>query len=159
MKLLGKNVPGKSKTPLSSILMYAGGLLIFLIAVASLVNNIMLFNKTVAQYVDQGYPSAEVLKQLIPAQLLPGIFEAVAVYAGIAFILVAVGFLNRNIFYSLRKTEEMNNHSATEEIVAANAEEPLELPELEEAPQKFEESEEVSQNFQESEEVLTAQKD
>ncbi|NLI91461.1 MAG: hypothetical protein GX434_04430 [Peptococcaceae bacterium] len=59
--------------------------------------NVILFNKTVAQYVDQGYPAQEVLKQLIPLQLLPGIFEAVALYTGIALVLIAAGFINQRL--------------------------------------------------------------
>jgi hypothetical protein len=71
MKFMSNNGQTKNKPPISSMLMYAAGIVIFLIAVTTLVMNVILFNKTVAQYVGQGYPSAEVLKQLIPVQLLP----------------------------------------------------------------------------------------
>jgi len=75
--------------------MYVAASLIGLIAIGLLVENIVIFNATVAQYVAQGYPSSQVLQQLIPSQLLPGVFESIAVYGGIAFILFGVGMTNQ----------------------------------------------------------------
>ncbi|HVJ48628.1 hypothetical protein [Desulfitobacterium sp.] len=94
MKLKRKE---SSKHPISSIVLYIVAILVTLIAIAFLVNNVLLFKNSVAQYVAQGYPSAEVVKQLIPNQLLPGIFEPIAVYGGIAFILFATGIINQKV--------------------------------------------------------------
>ncbi|MHB8125228.1 MAG: hypothetical protein ACYDEJ_06200 [Desulfitobacteriaceae bacterium] len=90
-------IQGNPKLPLSSIVLYTVTTVIFLIAIASLVNNIILFKDNVAHYVEQGYPSADVVKQLIPSQLLPGIFEPIAVYSGIAVILFSAGLINQKI--------------------------------------------------------------
>jgi hypothetical protein len=88
---------GKSRLPRSSIVFFTVATGIFLIAIAALVNNIILFKDNVARYIEQGYPSAEVVKQLIPNQLLPGIFEPLAVYCGIAVILFSAGLINNKI--------------------------------------------------------------
>ncbi|AHF07017.1 hypothetical protein [Desulfitobacterium metallireducens] len=93
---------GNFKQPISSIVLYTAGTVVALIAIAFLVNNILLFKNVVAQYVDQGYPSSEVLSQLIPNQLLPGVFEPVAVYGGIAFLLIGVGIINRKVSEGLK---------------------------------------------------------
>lgn len=93
---------GRSKQPISSIVLYIFATLTTLVAIAFLVNNVMLFKTNVAQYVAQGYPSAEVVQQLLPAQLLPGIFESIAVYGGIAFILFGVGIINQKVTKCLK---------------------------------------------------------
>lgn len=97
MKLKEKNMPKKSRISASSIVLYSAFSVVALIAVAILINNIILYNNTVAHYVDQGYPAADVVKQLLPSQLLPGIFEPVAVYGGIAFILLGAGMINQKV--------------------------------------------------------------
>jgi hypothetical protein len=97
MKPEEKKVCKKSKKPVSSIVLYVVASVVALIAVASLANNILLFKSTVGQYVAQGYPSTEVIKQLVPIQLLPGVFESLALYAGIAFALFAAGMINEKI--------------------------------------------------------------
>lgn len=118
MKLKEKNVPEKSKIPASSIVLFSAVLVVALIAVAALINNIILYNDTVTHYIAQGYPAAEVMKQLIPSQLLPGIFEPIAVYGGIAFVLLGAGIINRKVskcLILLTKVEVCNE--ATEESV------------------------------------------
>ena len=87
----------KDKRPAGTTVMYIAAVFAALIAVALLINNIIFFNNIVSQYVEQGYDSADVLRQLIPTQLLPGIFEPVAVYGGIALILYGIGMINRKI--------------------------------------------------------------
>jgi len=121
MKLFSNNGAKKSKPPFSSLLMYAGGVVIFLIAIASLVMNVLLFQKTVAQYVDQGYPSDAVLKELVPVQLIPGLFESIALYAGIAFILVAVGFLNHKISKYILVPAEAIEAAESEDNIDTNS--------------------------------------
>jgi hypothetical protein len=87
----------RSKQPISSIVLYIVAILITLIIIVFLVNNIILFKDNVAQYVAQGYPYDEVVKHLIPNQLLPGILEPIAVYGGIAFLLFGTGIINQKI--------------------------------------------------------------
>lgn len=81
----------------SSIVLYCSAGLVALIALALLVMNIMMFSNAVSQYVAQGYAKAEVVKQLLAIQLLPGIFEPVAVYGGIALVLFYLGRLNDKV--------------------------------------------------------------
>lgn len=88
---------GKSRVPFSSIILYIAAVISFLIAAAALVNNIILFKDNIEHYVQQGYPFAEVFKGLLPSQLLPGIFEPVAVYMGIALVLFAAGLINQKV--------------------------------------------------------------
>ena len=87
-------------------------------AVASLVNNILLFKNNVDMYTLQGYPVAEVLKQLIPAQLLPGAFEAIAVYGGITVLLIAAAIINEKVSQCLAS---LNNQQECNEAVQENA--------------------------------------
>lgn len=97
MKPKDKNVSKKSRKFSISIVLYIVASVVALVGVASLVNNIFLFRDSVNQYVAQGYPVATVIKQLIPSQLLPGIFEPIAVYGGIAFVLLGVGIVNKKV--------------------------------------------------------------
>ncbi|MDO9592856.1 MAG: hypothetical protein Q7I98_06690, partial [Erysipelotrichaceae bacterium] len=69
----------------------------FLIGIASLVNHLMYFYTTLTQYVAQGYVQSEILGSLIPGQLLPGIFEAAALYMGIAAALFGLGMVNQRL--------------------------------------------------------------
>lgn len=87
----------KSKKSVSTIVLNVAASLVTLIAVAALANNIILFKNTVNQYVAQGYSYNEVIKQLIPMQLLPDVFEPIAVYGGIAVILFAAGIINEKV--------------------------------------------------------------
>ncbi|MEA4900923.1 hypothetical protein [Desulfitobacterium sp.] len=110
-----------SKRPISSIVLYCVATLIALIAIAFLVNNVLLFKNVLDQYVAQGYPSDEVIKQLVPSQLLPGIFEPIAVYGGISFILFGIGIINQKISECLGKLPKDENASeidTTEQVVA-----------------------------------------
>ncbi|HUW63637.1 MAG TPA: hypothetical protein VMW83_02895 [Spirochaetia bacterium] len=97
MKLKRTKMFSKSESSMGTIVTYTVASIIGLIAIASLVNNIIIFKAAVAQYVAQGYPSAQVVQQLIPSQLLPGLFEPIAVYGGIAFILFGVGIISHKV--------------------------------------------------------------
>ena len=113
-------------------LMNVSAAIVALIGAASLINNIILFKDNVAQYVAQGYPSAEVIKQLIPNQLLPGLFEAIAVYGGIAIILIAAGIINQNLaqcYALLIKDEELDSIGSTEILPDENNDVNVELTE------------------------------
>jgi hypothetical protein len=113
MKSKGKT----AKTPISSIIMYSFAVVIGIIAIVYLFINVKLYNNSVTQYVAQGYAKADVTKQLIPAQLLPGIFQPVALYGGVAFILFSAGIINKNIskLLSLSSEETTTNTAIIEE--------------------------------------------
>jgi hypothetical protein len=72
-----------------------------LIAVAFLINNLLLFRDTVNQYVAQGYAAADVVRGLLPGQLVPGVFQPIAVYGGIAMLLYAAANINHQLSLSL----------------------------------------------------------
>lgn len=97
MKLKDKSMPKKSEKFTVSTVLYIVASVVALVGVALLVDNVFLFRDTVNQYVDQGYPVATVIKQLIPAQLLPGVFEPIGIYGGIAFILLGAGMINKKV--------------------------------------------------------------
>ncbi len=78
-------------------MLYVAGTIVALVALAFLINNIILFRNTIAQYVAQGYPYAEVFWGLFPGQLLPGLFQPIAVYGGIAALLYAAGMINHKV--------------------------------------------------------------
>jgi hypothetical protein len=68
-----------------------------LVGIALLIDNIYIYKTTIDQYIAQGYPAAEVKKSIIPAQLLPGIFDPVGVYGGVALILIGIGTANKKL--------------------------------------------------------------
>ena len=108
MKLKDENVSKKSRKCSSSIFLNVVTSIIALAGVALLVDNIFIFRKAVNDYVSQGYAIDVVYKQLIPAQLLPGIFEPIAVYGGIALILLGISKLNKKISKCLVLLNEVN---------------------------------------------------
>jgi len=113
--------PENNKLYTSTRIIYAAAVLVILIGIALLVDNIMLFKNTVALYVAQGYPSAEVIKQLLPSQLLPGIFEPVAIYGGVAAVLFCAGIINQKLSHLL---VSINNGTENKEIGINEAKEP-----------------------------------
>lgn len=116
MKLKDKNVSKKSSI---STVMYAAASVIAIVGIAALANNIFLFISSINQYVAEGYPTATVLKQLIPYQLLPGIFEPIGMYGGVAFVLLGVGILNKKVSrcLSLLDKEDICNDTIEESIL------------------------------------------
>lgn len=99
----------KFKFPITTGLMHVGAIVITLIGIAFLVNNIILFKDVVDYYVNQGVPSNEVFKQLIPQKLLPSIFEPIAIYGGIAFILLCIGTINQKLTRCLSILDNSDN--------------------------------------------------
>lgn len=97
MKLKDENASKKSRKCSISIVLYVVASIIALAGVALLVDNIFIFRKAVNDYVTQGYAIDVVYKQLIPEQLLPGVFEPIAVYGGIALILRSIGKLYKKV--------------------------------------------------------------
>lgn len=115
----------KEKKPVGTIVLYFAALAVALIAVASLTNSILLFKNVLNQYVTEGYPVAELMKQLVPSQLLPGIFEPVALYGGIAALLYAAGMINQKVSKSLAlltKVEVCNETAEASEDGIENVE-------------------------------------
>ncbi|MDD3653449.1 MAG: hypothetical protein PHO01_04585 [Desulfotomaculaceae bacterium] len=118
------NKAEKCKVPVCSIALYVAFSVVALFAVASLINDIVYFNNTVANYVAQGYPDAAVRKELISAQLLPGIFESIAVYGGIAFIIFGAGCINHRFsrFLTLLAKDGACHDTVEENVVENNIE-------------------------------------
>ncbi|MBZ9625407.1 hypothetical protein G9F71_021505 [Clostridium sp. FP2] len=120
-----KNVSKKSKGASISIVMYLVASVVALIGVALLVNNILLFKSTVSQAVTQGYDIASVRKALLTSQLLPGIFEPIGIYGGIAFLILGVGIVNKkvsNCLMLLTKVEVDDNIIEENVVNAENIE-------------------------------------
>ncbi|AGY78146.1 hypothetical protein [Clostridium autoethanogenum] len=97
MKVKDKTELKKSKKISVSKTLNAVALVVAVLGIASLANNIYLFRQAVNQYVAQGYSAATVTKQLLSSQLLPGIFEPIALYGGISIVLLAVSMINRKV--------------------------------------------------------------
>ncbi|MBX4260163.1 hypothetical protein KTC96_03605 [Clostridium estertheticum] len=91
------NVKNESKKSAFSILLFISAIIVAILGVALLVDNIYLYNTSFAQAVTQGYPVATVRKTLMTSQLLPGIFQPIAMYGGIALLLVAVGKISDKV--------------------------------------------------------------
>lgn len=123
MEAKEKKVSVKAKKSTSSICLFVAAWVVTLIAVALLINNIIIFKNVLAQYVGQGYSAAEVMKQLIPSQLLPGIFEPLAVYGGIAAILFGIGIINQKASkcIALLTKDEATNTAPEENVSEDNA--------------------------------------
>jgi len=101
MNLAENNGLEKSKPAIETIVLYVAAAVVALMGLALLVDNIYMYTTTLAQYVTQGYPKAEVTKQLLPSMLLPGIFEPIAVYGGIALVLFYLGVINKKVTWCL----------------------------------------------------------
>jgi len=147
MEIKNKNLSVKSSKSTFSIVMYVVASVVALIGVALLVNNYFLFKSTVNQAVAQGYDVATVRKALLTSQLLPGIFEPVGIYGGIAFLLLGVGIVNKKVskcIVFLTKVDDVND-IIEESIADGNvvAVENLEEVEPIEAPQQVVNVEEV----------------
>lgn len=115
---MGENTDGvlrKAKRSTGSTVLYAAAIVVALIGIAYLATNIVLYQKTVAQYVAQGYPAATVAGQLLPSQLLPGIYEPVAVYGGIALLLFGAGMIHQKVRNLLRLMDEPGTEGTVNE--------------------------------------------
>jgi hypothetical protein len=112
----------KSKGSPISIVMYILASVVALIGVALLVNNILLYRSTVSQALTQGYDVATVRKALLTSQLLPGMFEPVGIYGGIAFILFGVGKVNKKVSEGLLLLSkvEVTNEAFEEGVIEQN---------------------------------------
>ena len=87
----------KSKRSSGFILLAVASLVVALIGLALLITNILVFKSSIAMYIAQGYTFEVVAEQLIPGQLLPGVFEPIGIYGGIAFALWGIALLNKKM--------------------------------------------------------------
>jgi len=109
LKLKNKDVIEKKREfPISKVL-YVIASIVGIMGVVMIADNIYIFKYTVDQYVAQGYTMADVVKGLVPSQLLPGIFEPIAIYGGIAFILLGLGIANKKISEHLIPLAKVEN--------------------------------------------------
>ncbi|WP_183128115.1 hypothetical protein [Clostridium autoethanogenum] len=97
MKVKDKTGLKKSNKIYVSKILNAAALVVAVLGIASLANNIYLFRQATNQYVAQGYSAATVTKQLLSSQLLPGIFEPIALYGGISIVLLAINMINKKV--------------------------------------------------------------
>lgn len=91
------NAKVKSKTPVSSIVLYTFSAISAIVTVVSLSNNVRLYNKAVTYYVAQGSTKAQVTNQLLTSQLMPAIFDSIVAYGGVALILFGAGLINTKV--------------------------------------------------------------
>ncbi|MDF2674451.1 MAG: hypothetical protein K0R09_2719 [Clostridiales bacterium] len=140
MELNSRNESRKSRESSVSIVMYVVASLVIIFGIAALVNSILLFNSTVAQYVAQGYPVEVVSKQLQQTQLLPAVFQ-LALYCGVAFLLFGIGILNKKISNCLGMldTTDVCNEAVEESIIEQNSTdaENIETPEQTEVTEEI----------------------
>lgn len=83
----------KVKGPKIATALKIGGIVVGVFGLAALINNIMIFMKTIEQYLEQGYPQEMIMEAMVPTQLLPGIFEPIAIYGGLGLLMFAVGVI------------------------------------------------------------------
>ena len=107
----------KEKKLISSIVFYIAAIITAIIGTGLLINNVILYSKNVAQYVAQGYAMDTVINQLLPSQLIPGVCEPIALYGGMALLLVAAGIINKKVSKCLEKLTV--NEVIPEEVVQA----------------------------------------
>jgi len=99
----------KIKRPAGSTILYVAAGLFTLTAAASVVNNLFSFWSAVDQYVAQGYSAQEVVSGLLPSQLLPGLFQSVVVYGGVAAVVFGLGQINHRL-------SRVPDHGAAREV-------------------------------------------
>jgi len=97
------------KNPIS-LTLYIGGVIVAIMGLAVLVTNIKLYSDTYAQAIAMGYDPAQVTAQLLPSQLLPGVFQAIGLYGGIAMLLVCTGLIYQKVAIYMKQSnnEEIN---------------------------------------------------
>lgn len=137
MSIDKSNLTKTTRTPVETLRIVLA-VLAALAAVSLLVLNIKSFLDAVNYYLAMGYPSGEVYKQVIPSQLIPGIFEPIAIYGGIAFLLFYVGNLNQKVSKCLASVTEADSgndaagESTSEPMLTAEEEGTAELDAIEE---------------------------
>ncbi|MGE5423149.1 MAG: hypothetical protein ACM3QW_07780 [Ignavibacteriales bacterium] len=100
--------PEKAKKSPGIIIGYVLGSLASLFGAGLLALNIISFTNNYGYYLSQGYPPQMVLQQLVPSQLLPGIFEPIAIYGGIAFLIFTISAISQKVSEGLAALTEAN---------------------------------------------------
>ena len=116
----------REKSPKIVISLKIGGIVVGLLGLASLINNIMLFKTTIDQYLQQGYPIEMVMEAMVPSQLLPGIFEAIGLYGGLAFLMFAVAVIAGKILPKEEIVIKDSPEAVTEGTIGEEIEEIIE---------------------------------
>lgn len=112
MEIKEKSTSEKSKRVTSSIVLYVAGIIVAIVGIALLITNILYFKSLISQYVSQGYSSATVMKQLLPSQFLPAVFNSIGVYGGISVLLIGAGIINKKV----TKVSEIDQNVEISEI-------------------------------------------
>lgn len=92
--------------------------LVFIMGILYLINHISYFTKSVALYTAQGFSQSEVLGQLVPDKLLPGIFEGIGLFFGVSALLFGTAMVNQKLSASSYETAEAA-HAEKEALEAA----------------------------------------
>mgnify|MGYP001579859070 CR=1 FL=1 len=87
----------KQEKSISSTFLYVAAALIAILGTILLVSNVRLYHNNVLQYVSQGNSLSTVTAQLIPTQLIPGVFGPICTYWGIALLLIGIGIINQKV--------------------------------------------------------------
>jgi hypothetical protein len=116
MKLKNQNLSKSPRKVSISVVLYVIASIIALIGISLLIDNIYMFRNTVTDYVNQGYPYNDIIQHFMP-QLLPQIFEPIAIYGGIACVLLSIGKVNRKVSKCL---ELLNKYTVCEDAIEEN---------------------------------------
>lgn len=133
----GKVESQKSKKSVSTIILYTAAAVIALSGLAIIVSNLWMYFSMVSQYVAQGYPKAEVVKQLLPSQLMPGILQPLALYGGIALLLFYCSKIYEKVSKSLALLDPDETDTAVDDSPITNSidDESTDVSESGEAPE------------------------
>lgn len=124
----------------------------FVVAIIDALMGLYSFVSTISAYTSQGYDIVEVLKYLIPAQLLPTVIEPLCIIGGIGIVLLGIyRILENNSSDASLKDED----SETEEDIIYESvveEEPVDSAEDTNKEENVEESDETIEEEKEVEE-------
>lgn len=112
------NGPGKPKGNKAAKALYISAAVIAALGIILLADNLYIFKTTLDQYAAQGYPIKTVLAGLLPQQLLPGIFEPIALYGGIACVLFGIANLNKRLPSAGAESDTAEEKEPEEQLVA-----------------------------------------
>jgi len=138
----------KIKKQKSTIALFVAAAFVFVVGTALLVNNVLLYNTNVSQYVAQGYSVDTVIAYYLPAQLIPGVLEPVGTIYGIAFLLAAAAIINQKVSECLIFSRCDNSESKKIDE-AAEEEKEIEAQDKEETEAAAEEGNEAETSVEE----------
>mgnify|MGYP001593841007 FL=1 len=110
------NVKTVSKKSAISITLFVSAIVVAILGVALFADNIYLYRTSFSQAVAQGYAAGTVRKALVTSQLLPGIFQPIAMYGGLALLLLGLSKISDKVSRCLTVlTNTENCNDATKE--------------------------------------------